>query len=357
VVVACQPDVVGAVASAGLNAVSIGDWYHVDDMMVARLENGQRPLETHARAALEEMGGYGRIWLMHARYLAGQYLDVARRYRPDLIVSDPLEFSALLVGGVLGVPVVQHRWGVDVFSGMARREVRPAFGPMCERLGLPELPEPDVVLDPCPASLQDPDTEPGWPIRFVPFNGNGTLPPWLHTEPAASRPRVVVTIGGSLALNGVPLLRSILRAFESLPHLEAVATVDAAYRDEIGPVAANVRMIDPVPLHLLLDKCAAVVHHGGAGTTMTAGAFGLPQLVLAQLADQFGHGDRIAQVGAGIAVDNADGQNDSGLLAGEIDRLLSGPGFAEAARDLAEEIRRMPSPAEVTADLTRLASA
>jgi glycosyltransferase len=116
-------------------------------------------------------------------------------------------------------------------------------------------------------------------------------------------------------------------------------------------------MIDPVPLHLLLDKCAAVVHHGGAGTTMTAGAFGLPQLVLAQLADQFGHGDRIAQVGAGIAVDNADGQNDSGLLAGEIDRLLSGPGFAEAARDLAEEIRRMPSPAEVTADLTRLASA
>ncbi|MFE7278671.1 hypothetical protein [Streptomyces sp. NPDC057623] len=100
VVVAGQPDVLGAVASAGLNAVSVGDWFHVDDMLVAGLREGERPLETRPRASLEALGGYGRVWMTHARYLVGRYMEFARIYGPDLIVSDPLEYSSLLVGGV-----------------------------------------------------------------------------------------------------------------------------------------------------------------------------------------------------------------------------------------------------------------
>ncbi|MFE7278777.1 glycosyltransferase [Streptomyces sp. NPDC057623] len=150
-------------------------------------------------------------------------------------------------------------------------------------------------------------------------------------------------------------MRGILRAFEELPEVEAVATVDEVFREKIGPVPANVRMVDPVPLHLVLDGCAAVVHHGGAGTTMTAGAFGLPQLVLPQLADQFGHGDRVSEVGAGISLDDAESQNDSHRLAVELRRLLAEPEFAKAARALADSVRDMPAPAQVAADLTRLA--
>nr|AAF00215.1 glycosyl transferase [Streptomyces fradiae] len=356
VVVAGQPDVLGAVASAGLNAVNVGDWFHVDDMLVAGLREGERPLETRPRASLESMGGYGRVWMTHARYLVGRYMEFARIYGPDLIVSDPLEYSSLLVGGVLGVPVVQQRWGVDLISGPARAEARPGFGPLCERLGLAGLPDPAVLLDPCPPGLQAPGAEPGSPIRFVPFNGNGVVPGWLREPRSASRPRVVVTLGSrTLALNGVPLMRGILRAFEELPEVEAVATVDEVFREKVGPVPANVRMVDPVPLHLVLDGCAAVVHHGGAGTTMTAGAFGLPQLVLPQLADQFGHGDRVSEVGAGISLDDAESQNDSHRLAVELRRLLAEPEFAKAARALADSVRDMPAPAQVAADLTRLA--
>lgn len=163
----------------------------------------------------------------------------------------------------------------------------------------------------------------------------------------------LVTLGSrTLALNGLPLMRGILRAFEELPEVEAV---DEVFREKVGPVPANVRMVDPVPLHLVLDGCAAVVHHGGAGTTTTAGAFGPPQLVLPQLADHFGHGDRVSEVGAGISLDDAASQNDSHRLAVELRRLLAEPEFAKAAGALADSVRDMPAPAHVAADLTRVA--
>lgn len=50
---------------------------------------------------------------------------------------------------------------------------------------------------------------------------------------------------------------------------------------------------------LLFPRCAAVVHHGGAGTTHTAARSGRPSVVVPHWADQFFWADRIAAVGAG----------------------------------------------------------
>jgi len=49
----------------------------------------------------------------------------------------------------------------------------------------------------------------------------------------------------------------------------------------------------------LFPRCAAVVHHGGAGTTHAAARAGVPGVVVPAFADQFFWGDRIAEVGAG----------------------------------------------------------
>nr|WP_222109263.1 glycosyltransferase [Streptomyces cupreus] len=53
----------------------------------------------------------------------------------------------------------------------------------------------------------------------------------------------------------------------------------------------------------LFGRVAAVVHHGGAGTTTTATRAGAPQVVVPQTADQPYWADRIAELGVGVAHD------------------------------------------------------
>jgi UDP:flavonoid glycosyltransferase YjiC (YdhE family) len=361
VLLAGQPDLADAARAAGVSIVPVGAPFHVEDLLFEGLPDGRRPIEVRPRPAPAVLGNYGRVWMTHAKYLLPRYLEVAREYRPDLILSDPLEYSALVVGGVLGVPVVQHRWGVDAISTPARHAVRPAFAGICRRLGLAGLPDPTVLLDPCPPALQLTEAEPGTPIRYVPFNGAGELPSWVRaagTGPgSAGVRRVAVTLGGTLAVNGVPFLRRLLAALGGRPGIELVATVDARHRDALGAVPDGVHVVDPTPLDLFLPGCAAVVHHGGSGTTMTATAFGRPQLVLPQLADHFGHGDRLAALGAGLALDTAEAQHDPALLRDALDALLTEPGYAKAAAELRADIERAPSPARVAADLARLVPA
>lgn len=53
----------------------------------------------------------------------------------------------------------------------------------------------------------------------------------------------------------------------------------------------------------LFGRVAAVVHHGGAGTTTSAARAGAPQVVVPQLADQPYWADRVAELGIGAAHD------------------------------------------------------
>ncbi len=53
----------------------------------------------------------------------------------------------------------------------------------------------------------------------------------------------------------------------------------------------------------LFGRVAAVIHHGGAGTTMTAATAGAPQVVVPQMADQPYWASRVAALGIGTAHD------------------------------------------------------
>ncbi|WP_312870984.1 glycosyltransferase [Streptomyces lonarensis] len=191
----------------------------------------------------------------------------------------------------------------------------------------------------------------------MPYNGPGPLPDGLPAELARTAARggpdaetdrrVLVSLGThTLALNGVPLLRGILTAFEDMAGTEAVATVPERFREELGPVPENVHLIDPVPLQLIVGGCAAVVHHGGSGTgTTTAACHGVPQLVLPQMNDAFAYGDMLPPTGAGITVEPPPEQNDPQVLRKAITTLLSDASYREAAGTLRDGIEAMPAPA------------
>ncbi|THV41684.1 glycosyltransferase [Glycomyces buryatensis] len=53
----------------------------------------------------------------------------------------------------------------------------------------------------------------------------------------------------------------------------------------------------------LFPRVAAVVHHGGAGTTATASRSGVPQVVVPQMADQPYWAERVTDLGIGVAHD------------------------------------------------------
>ncbi|WP_444843721.1 glycosyltransferase [Duganella caerulea] len=57
-----------------------------------------------------------------------------------------------------------------------------------------------------------------------------------------------------------------------------------------------------VPLSALLPHTAALVHHGGIGTTAEALRAGTPQLVVPFAWDQFDNGARIASLGVGQVI-------------------------------------------------------
>jgi vancomycin aglycone glucosyltransferase len=61
----------------------------------------------------------------------------------------------------------------------------------------------------------------------------------------------------------------------------------------------------------LFGHVAAVVHHGGAGTTMTAARAGAPQVVIPQVADQPYWAARVTDLGIGVAHDGLAPSNES----------------------------------------------
>lgn len=63
------------------------------------------------------------------------------------------------------------------------------------------------------------------------------------------------------------------------------------------PPQADLLRVERAPHHLAFAHCAAVVHHGGAGTTQTVALSGRPSVVVAHFGDQFFWGRELARLG------------------------------------------------------------
>jgi UDP:flavonoid glycosyltransferase YjiC (YdhE family) len=362
VLVACQPDLVPAVRAAGLIAAEVGTEADLTTGIGRFLPESMFPAHDFARR--DTMMGRS-LWealahsfAVHAEEYVEDYLRLARAWCPDVLLHDHLSLIGRVLGGVLGVPAVSHRWGLDPTNGPCEAKAREYLAPLCDRLGLPGLPEPGFIVDPCPPSLQVEDALPGYRVRYVPFNGTGTLPDWARGRPA--RRRVCVCMGSTVtSLMGPDLILHVVDALSGLD-VEVVVAMTPRDRETVGELPADVRVVESLPLDLFLATCDLLVCVGGSGTGLTATAFGLPQLVLPQWTDNFDYGRRLADAGAGITIADAAGQYDVEGLRAAAAGLLDDPGYTEAARRLRAEIEAAPSPhalVRALEDLTRPAAA
>lgn len=110
---------------------------------------------------------------------------------------------------------------------------------------------------------------------------------------------------------------------------EGVGTIDDA----------DVFYIRRFPHGHLFPRMAAVVHHGGAGTTATAAASGVPQVVVPHILDQYFWGDRIHRAGLGpLPVWRS--RLTAGRLASAIHAAATRRWYREAADAAARRIHR-----------------
>lgn len=352
--VATHPHLVPDVAGTGLPAVPVGadiDFAAAFADDLGRVAEPGEPARAD-RVAAEITPGGGIV--RHAEAMVDDLVAFGRHWRPDLVVYDPFNLAAPLLAHLLGVPAVRHLWGPD-FTDLISVDEPAVIGPLAARFGAgPVRLAGDLTIDPCPDAVQLPGKTVRQPIRFVPYNGTAIAPGWLTAEP--EWPRIGLTWGtlaDSAAGQRFSPAPDIADAVAELD-IELVVTVTAAQRAGFLPARPNVRVVDrPLALHLLLPSCQAVVHQGGAGTTMTALAAGLPQLIVPQIADQVFNAGQLASTGAGRMVPGE--EVTAGRIRAELTALREDPAAIAAAEKLRQDNETRPTPAEVVPVLERLA--
>jgi glycosyltransferase len=263
-----------------------------------------------------------------------------------------MEMAGPLLSGLLSVPAVKYPLGLpmrdNVVTGLRR-----GGAALRVRYGMPDRPgEPAMVLDVCPSGLRsgpEPRTLNRQPMRYLPYNGSGAIAEWSW-EPRVGR-RVCVT--NSVDPGDVIDVEPLLAFAAAVADDETDVVVPLpAHRLEGAQAPDGVRLVEWMPLHIAARGCAAVVHSGDPLSTFTFLSGGVPQLIRPTMSDEVRHGTAVEQAGAGRSV-RADQPLEQSVQA--LRELLADNDCRKRAEALADEIRSMPSPADVATKVEALA--
>ncbi|MGW5417523.1 glycosyltransferase [Actinomadura geliboluensis] len=318
------------------------------------------------RNPVKFLGGFRRILGPMAERLLAECSDACKG--ADLILGPTLGFLPRHIGEHLGVPwalihfqpseptgafphpfVPQARmlgpWGrrasFRAVDEIAWQLSRPFINPWRDAsLGLPRLPlrgrRPDGPVLACfsPAVVPRPaDWGPGVHLTGYWFLDEPEWePPAELAEFLAAGPAPVYAGFGSMVPKDSAMTDLTVRTALKLAGVRGIVQGDPATSDE------HVLAVRDVPHAWLFPRMAAVVHHGGAGTTAAGLRAGVPTVVCPFFGDQPYWGERVAALGAGprplpfraMTVPR---------LAAKVRRAVQDPDVADRADDLGRRIR------------------
>ena len=173
---------------------------------------------------------------------------------------------------------------------------------------------PDLLLGMFPAWYAPPQAD--WPpqVRLAGFpmfdgdaggrdagggedaGGGGGLPADVEAFLAAGDPPIAFTAGTGMT-RPAAFFRAAADACRRLNRRGLLLT---GFPEHLpADLPAGARAVRYAPFGALFPRCAAVVHHGGIGTTARALAAGVPQLVVPVAFDQPDNGRRLVRLGVG----------------------------------------------------------
>ena len=288
------------------------------------------------------------------------------RWRPDVVLREPSELGSLAAAEAAGVPHAEVAIGVAAMWNLAR-------GPLAEPLDelgaivgvgaghLMGAAGRSPVFTMVPERLDEavaasgPDRVPD--RRVVRYRvggdvGAGRLPePWGDPD----SPLVYVTFGtvagGTGQMGG--LFSSVVDVLSDLP-VRVFLTTGLGESLPTAELPPNAHVEQFWPQDQVMPLAAAVVGHGGFGTTMTAPAAGVPQVVVPLFAsDQHLNAQAVAASGAGVSLPGGPGALPD--LAAAVTRVVAEPGFAARAAEVAAHVAALPAASGVVEDVRGIA--
>jgi UDP:flavonoid glycosyltransferase YjiC (YdhE family) len=347
------------VRAAGLEYLELADPAEAELGRVVARARALPRAEGHAHMMSE---GFGDV---AARAVLPGLLQLVGAWRPDVIVRESHEFAGALAAERHGIPAVRVALGLvsteDELASLAAGAVDQLRG----EIGLPTDPgagriRTSPLLTLTPAALE---RTPLAVHRFREARGRAAVMPdhW----PGRAGPLVYLTFGSVAGTLGFfpQLYRMSIDALAHLPVRVLVTLGAGGEPAELGALPPNVHVERWLPQASALGDAAAVVCHGGYGSTLGALARGLPLVAVPLFgADQWANASRVAALGAGVALLDAEngarrmfdgpGAEVLAALPGAVETVLDDPTYAAGARRLAEAIDALP-PVEGAVDALR----
>ncbi len=355
----------GLVERAGLPFVPIGTVEQFEEVL-------NNPLIWHPREGFKILLKYLVIGMRPL------YDLIAQHHVPGetVVVHSPLGVGARIAHDKLGVPLVTvhlapsslrtvieppalpgvwlPRWAPQfvtrlVFWSGDRFVIRPIVdAPLNQfraELGLPPVARPlaswwnspQCILGLFPDWFGPPLAD--WPAQtrlctFPLFDERGLveLPADLEAFLQAGAPPVIFTPGSGMA-HGHAFFQAALEACEQLSCRGILLTMHQAHLPAKLP--DHVRHFTYIPFSQVFPRAAAVVHHGGIGTTAQGLAAGVPQLIMPMGYDQPDNARRLERlgVGASLPVHRFTGANLTAVL-----RRLLQPEVRVRCKEVAERL-------------------
>lgn len=388
VLVAVQPDLVDTVSTSGHAAVVVGSRLNLEEETQQATDGLQNDRNLGGLAMSNPSDGpytweYGlAMWTAMTAFvfqnvcpeeMIDELVDTARRWKPDLVIWDPLTMAGAIAANSIGVAHARLLFGPDQM-GTNRTRFRAA----AERIDRASREDPiedwvawsyrrnnisadptadnlvlgDWTIDPTPTPFCSYTHPIHIPVQHIPYNGRSVLPQWA-LQPASDR-RVVVTLGASLGEvpDGGKHLGGVLAEAVSAVDAEVLMTLPRSLVEHVGPLPRHVRTEEFIPLAPILRTSDVVVHHGGSGTFLSSLREGVPQVLVTDgMWDAYDKARGIVATGAGTVIDPNRATTDAIRTA--IEDALRGV-FTPGSQSLQSQVLAMPTPTEIVRPLVDL---
>jgi MGT family glycosyltransferase len=271
--------------------------------------------------------------------------DVVAEARPDLMVVDCMLPAGIAAGESTGTPTASL---VHFPYGLARQQMLRGAGAWTTDRAQLNITRRGLGLQPAGDDLAAWEsaelllvTVPRWfdlaanyPANVVHAGPLGVTRPTHVRRSPERRPLVLLSFSTTVMHGQVALVQRVCDAIAA-EETHAILTLGPAVCAGAIRVPGNVEAVPYADHDQLLPLCAAIVSHGGLGTTLRALAHGKPLLLLPLGRDQQFNARRVVELGAGIHLPV---EAPPAEIASALGELLTQPRYTERAERAAEAI-------------------